>query len=590
MHVQLHRFHAFALLMLALLPGFAASAGAASAALPSAEQELRALEIVAPTRSCADLKNVDLTTIAGKGSRIVSTEQTRREGVDVCSVEGILAPSIGFKVQLPEKTWGQRLLQVGCGGLCGSLQDHVGAADRCVPLSAGGFVIATTDMGHQGMGGEFGRDVQKREDFAHRAVHLTAVTSKRLIEAFYGRRAAYAYFTGCSDGGREAVVEAQRYPDDFNGIIAGAPAMNFQVQNGFYHAWQALANTGPDSKPILVAARLPLLHEAVLKQCDGLDGQVDGLITDPRACHFDPAVLQCPSEAKSSADCLTRAEVGAIRKFYDGPRDPQTGERLIVGGPQPGSELAWAGVFVPFAADQPIFSEMVALDALRNLIFATNPPDNFKLADLKFDTATFALLRAHHPLFDGTNPDLSGFHDAGGKLILWHGWADPHISPLNTIAYHEAVKRRMGAEQATLFERLYLLPGVYHCSGGEGPSLVDFLTPMMAWVEQGRAPEAVLTRQASPRQGPDSFGQPTGMKPGADKAVSARPQAPVAAKSPSASLRSRPLYPYPDVARYSSSGDIGDATSYRRAQPLTDSSLPTWVGEDFYTAESFLAH
>ena len=297
----------------------------------------------------------------GGGSRIASATEASRRGVAVCEVEGVLTSTIGFKVMLPLQTWAGRYLQVGCGGLCGHASLEVGAADGCALLEAGSFVIASTDMGHQGMGGEFGQDPQKREDFAHRAVHLTAVATKKLIRAFYGRDAAHAYFTGCSDGGREALVEAQRYPGDFDGIVAGAPAMNFQVQNSLYHAWQARSNTGTDGKAVLAASRLPLLHQAVLDRCDRLDGQVDGVILDPRACRFDPGVLLCRSNRpEDAASCLTAAEVEAVRRLYDGPRDAATSERLTIGGPQPGSELAWAGVFVPREAGQPTAPKKIA--------------------------------------------------------------------------------------------------------------------------------------------------------------------------------------------------------------------------------------
>jgi hypothetical protein len=193
----------------------------------------------AGTRTCADLLELDLTDIGGVGSRVTHAAGAQDRGVAVCVVEGTLAPSIGFRVQLPQTIWTGRYLQVGCGGLCGQVSLRVGAAEGCAPLGAGGFAIASTDMGHQGQGGEFGRDPQKREDFAHRGVHATAVAAKKLIRAFYGREAERSYFSGCSDGGREALVEAQRYPEDFDGIVAGAPAMNFQVQNSLYHAWQA---------------------------------------------------------------------------------------------------------------------------------------------------------------------------------------------------------------------------------------------------------------------------------------------------------------------------------------------------------------
>lgn len=499
------------------------------------------------TRACSELLGVDLGGVGGSGSRVTSATQASDRGAAVCAVEGVLPPTIGFKVQLPLRTWTGRYLQAGCGGLCGRVSLEVDAAEGCAPLEAGGFVIASTDMGHQGMGGEFGRDPQKRADFAHRAVHLTAVASKKLIRAFYGRDAAHAYFTGCSDGGREALIEAQRYPGDFDGIVAGAPAMNFQVQNSLYHAWQARSNTGADGKAILAASRLPLLHQAVLGQCDRLDGQVDGVIVDPRVCRFDPGVLLCRSNSSEDATkCLTAAEVEAVRRLYEGPRDAATGERLTIAGPQPGSELSWAGVFVPRAADQPIFSERIALDALRNLVFESNPEAGFGLKDVRFDRATFDRLRPLHALYDATNPDLSAFAGRGGKLILWHGWADPHISPINTVAYHDAVERSMGRRRVGTFVRLYLLPAVYHCFGGERPSLVDLLTPAIDWVERGVAPDAVIAR------------------------------------SPGQETRSRPVFPYPAVAQYDGKGDPNEASSYVRAAPLFSAESPDWAGSDFY--------
>lgn len=556
-----------------------------------------ALATATPVRGCADLAGVDLTGIGGAGSRVTRAGETTSDGVAVCSVEGTLAPAIGFRVDLPTRSWTRRYLQVGCGGLCGRVSLEVGAAEGCPVLAAGGFAVASTDMGHEGTGGGFGRDPQKRADFAHRAVHLTAVAARALIRSFYGREPAYAYFTGCSDGGREALVEAQRHPGDFDGIIAGAAAMNFQVQNGLYHAWQARSNTGPDGKAILLAGRLPVLHDAVLTACDALDGRADGLVSAPGACRFDPASVRCRAGQDSTA-CLTPEEVAVVRRLYDGPRDPATGERLTVGGPQFGSELAWAGVFVPHSADRPIMSERFALDALRTLIFETDPPAGFTLADLAFDRATFDRLRPRHPLFDATDPDLSAFAARGGKLILWHGWADPHISPLNTVAYHEAVRAQVGEARAEAFERLYLLPGVHHCSGGEGPSLIDLLTPMMLWVERGQAPDAIVARQAPPGRG-NGFGQPGdaargGDGPGAPPpgttppsgatpgGMAPPPGAGVRAEQPPAPSRSRPVYPYPFVAAYDGTGDPDRASSYRRGGPLAAVRTPDWAGSDFY--------
>jgi hypothetical protein len=540
-----------------------------------------ALPVVAPVISCHDLVQTDLTAIGGAGSKIVRAGETTHDGVAVCAVEGQLAPTVGFVVYLPTKTWTQRYLQIGCGGLCGNIPRQVGAADGCVPLTDGGFAIAGTDMGHASRGGEFARDLQKRADFAYRGVHVTALAAKALIKAFYGRPQAYAYFSGCSDGGREALVEAQRYPADFNGILAGAAAMNFEVQNSLYHGWQGRADIGADGKPILLASRLPLLHRAVLAACDDLDGLKDGLITDPRICNFDPASLQCPNpDTSDDPACLSTADVAVVRKLYDGPRDAATGTRLTVGGPQFGSELAWAGLFVPAAASGVPSSQGMALDALRNIIFETNPPDGYAVTDLKFDLATFARLRPHHPLLDATNPDLSAFAAAGGKLILWHGWADQHISPFNTIAYHLAVETVMGKTRAESFERLYLLPGVYHCGGGEGPSQIDFLTPVMAWVERGLVPQGVVAHSASRKSGPSSFGQP----PRGDKTAKADAKPPMMPMMPEAPaiIRSRPVYPYPAVAVYNGYGDPNAATSFHLGAPLGADAVPPWAGSDFY--------
>lgn len=528
-------------------------------------------QVVGPVASCSSLSGVDLTSIGGAGSRVVTAkQQVNDDGVAVCAVAGVLAPSIGFQMELPTRTWTQRYLQVGCGGLCGSISLDAPAANGCVPLHDGRFVVASTDMGHQGNGGAFGSDPQKRADFAYRGVHLTALASKALIEAFYGQQPEYSYFSGCSDGGREALVEAQRYPDDFNGIVAGAPAMNFQVQNSLLHGWQAQVNKAPDGRAVLVASRLPVLHKAVLAQCDGLDGQTDGLLSDPRICEFDPATIECAPDEDSS-QCLTAAEVRTARLIYQGPRDVETGERLAVGGPQPGSELAWSGVFVPETVDDPLFSETIALDALRYLVFEAAPQPAYTLDQLAFNAETFDRLRARHPLFDATNPDLSAFARKGGKLILWHGWSDQHISPINTIAYHEAVQRYMGERQANRFERLYLVPGMYHCSGGEGPSEMDLLSPVMRWVESGWAPDEIIVHKAS-AEADEGMTAATSGKNAGDRH----------GKKPVSVAEGMPVYPYPYVARYAGRGNSHNGGAYKRGAPLTNALTPDWRGAGFY--------
>jgi feruloyl esterase len=585
-----------AAIVLLTVPGMAHAASAGPAALP----------LLKPALACTALKDVDLTDIGGPGSKVTAATETSDGAAVICTVEGNLAPTIGFKVTLPAHGWNQRYLQVGCGGLCGRISLNVGAADGCAPLGAGSFALASTDMGHQGGGGEFGADPQKRSDFAHRAVHLTSVAAKKLIRAFYGQPAAFSYFSGCSDGGREALMEAQRYPEDFNGIIAGAPAMIFQVQNSLHHAWLARSNTGSDGKPIITADRLGLIHKAVLAQCDGLDGQKDDLISEPRLCQVNEKPLICKDNpTQKGTDCLSTIEAAALRALYDGPRDPTSGERLLPGSPQPGSELAWAGVFVPRDASQSPFSERIALDAIRNLVFEQNPPASFSLADFSFDKATLEKLRALHPLYDATNPDLSGLQKAGGKLILWHGWADEHISPLNTIAYHEAVQAQMGKDKAAGFERLYLLPGVRHCGNGEGPSHIDLLTPIMAWVEGGQAPDMILARQqpldkkmAQQGRGFGAAEAPRGMAPGGAGGPPPGGPPPGGAGGPPPGMgpmmaagpvieRTRPLFPYPEIARYDGKGDPNKPESYQRAPALFTGTALAWAGSDFFKPYSF---
>ena len=462
-----------------------------SVASPAQTPALPNLAPVTASLSCAALGSIDLSKAVGADTKILSADSQAGRNGPVCVVKGNIAPHIRFEAQLPVKGWTQRYLQTGCGGLCGILAVNVDHAETCQPYQDGQLVMASTDMGHDGGMGDasFGADPQQRIDFAYRGVHLTAVAVKALIAKFYGQPAKYAYFSGCSDGGREALMEAQRYPDDFDGIAAGAPAMNFQVQNSFYHAWMARSNTDAQGHAILTADKLPVLHAAALAQCDALDGLKDGQITDPRQCHFDPSVTRCAANATDAKDCLSAAQVATVKKFYAGPQDAQ-GHRLVVGSVQPGSELQWRGVFVPETADGKIFSTDIALQSLKNVIFENNPPASMQLKDFAFDRATFDKVRQLHGLYDATNPDLHAFVGHGGKLLLWHGWADPHISPLNTIAYYQAVQQKLGAN-AGQSVRLFLFPGMGHCGGGEGPSQFDILTPLMAWVEQQHAPQQI---------------------------------------------------------------------------------------------------
>lgn len=536
----------------------------------------RALGTVLPVVDCASLADIDLSSIGGAGSKVMSVREVVKGDV-FCEVKGLLKPTINFTVLLPINSWSQRFLQLGCGGLCGRVLLQLDGAAGCAPLNNSGFVIAATDMGHATGEADFGNNPQKRRDFAYRSVHLTSVATKKLITTYYGRGPTYAYFSGCSDGGREALVEAQRYPNDFNGIIAGAPVNAFQVHKALDHGWNAVSNTDISGHAILTARQLPLIHQAVLAQCDAEDGQKDGLISSPQNCHFDPSVLSCAglsADNIAGEDCLSEAQISALRKIYGGPRDSATGQRLTPGGPLPGSELAWGGLFVPKKIGDLNYSQSVALSTLKYLNFEKNPPASFTLKDLKFTQQTLSNLSKLHPLYDSTNPNLQPFYAAGGKLILWHGWADPSISPLNSLAYHQALAQTMGAMTREKFERLYMLPGVYHCSGGDGPSQIDFLSPMLDWVEQGRAPDRIVTYQVVPGQ--------------KSKLVTKALQGDMRLEYIADDAESRPIFPYPDYAVYSGKGDEKKAASYLRARLSNVPASYPWLGEGMLKPYAFM--
>jgi feruloyl esterase len=384
-------------------------------------------------------------------------------------------------------------------------------------------------------------------------------------------------------------MEAQRYPADFQGIAAGAPAMNFTTQNTFYHGWNARVNTGADGQPILTADKLPILHQAAIAACDALDGLKDGLISDPTRCNFDPLVTQC-KPGDDPTRCLTPAQVNAARELYRGAHD-EAGNRFVLSGPMPGSELSWVGVFIPPPGQTRAMSQMISTGTLKYLAYETNPAASFTLADFHFDRATFEATTRLHSLYDATDPDLAPFSKAGGKLLLWHGWADPHISPMNSIAYFTAMQRVMGAANVERFARFYLFPGGYHCGGGEGPFDFDLLTPLMSWAERGVAPNELVARHVAGGFGPGGPrgpnapmgpGGPNGsMGPGGPNAPMGPPPG---AMNPAARPdRTRPVYPYPFTAKYRGSGNINDASSFEQgpAQPV-DAKLFDWLGSGFY--------
>mgnify|MGYP003365702782 FL=1 len=542
--------------------------------------DIVSLPVVRPILSCEALDNVDLThalgaEVHGQKAALLQTPKGK-----FCKVTGQIAPTISFEVDLPMEHWTQRFLLGGCGGLCGMTQVGVSNAGACVPALNGEFVMAGDDMGHTGsmMGlaqGEFGKDPQKRIDFAYRANHVTALAAKALTAAFYGQAPKYSYFVGCSDGGREALMEAQRYPEDFDGISAGAPAALFAVQNSFYHAWNVRGNQRADGTNILLQNRVGVLHDAVIRHCDTLSGVKDGILEEPRACHFDPVWVQCAAGQSDTSHCLTAEETQAALRLYKGATDA-AGRPYIIGGPLPGSELQWA---LPATARGESMSQGIAASAIAYVIPLQVDEKAADLTRFHFDDASFATMTKLAPLYNAENTNLRTFHKHGGRLILWHGLADQSISPLNTIAYYQGVQREMGVEQTDSFLKFYLLPGVGHCGNGEGFPQVDFLSPLMAWTESGIAPNAIRTEKTAHGDGPmgpppEGHGKPPA---GGQIHMAPMPSQPYA-RPDAAAIASRPVYPYPYIAQYVGVGDVNDAGNYRPVKlPV---SLPVTFASD----------
>ncbi|WP_306214549.1 tannase/feruloyl esterase family alpha/beta hydrolase [Actinoplanes sp. RD1] len=441
-----------ALLLLLGTCGFASPSGLAD------------LEPLDPVIACADVTGLALPGVTLASATVAGAN---------CEVRGTIAPANTIVVRLPLGGWTQRYVQTGCGGLCGNATINYGQAAGCPVIEDGSVAGATTDMGHQGQndGSWAAGNPQAQIDFAYRGVHETAVTAKKIITAFYGRAPRYSYFTGCSDGGREALMEAQRFPDDFDGIAAGAPANNMAVQNTFHHAWNVLANRDASGKAILLADKLPLIHNAVLAAC----GPV---LDDPRRCHFDPFSLVCADPAT----CLTGAEATVVRKLHDGAVDARGNRLEVPVGHEWGSELEWT-LFVPATPTQTVASENFALSYLRYLADPNHARPAYQLSDLKLTVESFwRTVLPSSTYLAAMDPDLSAFRRSGGKLLLWHGWNDQHIAPRSTLAYFSEL------QDPARYARLYMFPGVAHCGGGQP---FDVLTPVMAWVETGRTPGSI---------------------------------------------------------------------------------------------------
>jgi hypothetical protein len=457
---------------------------------------------IAPAVSCASLAAMDFSQAApGSPTQITSATTISYNGGTYCDVQGIQPPQLQFDLRLPVSTWTGRYVQEGCGGYCGAVTPGAPqAATDCPAVTGNELALATDNEGHTGSGFDalFGWDPGMRVSYAYSSEHDLALAAKAIIRAYYGQGPTYSYFDGCSDGGREALVEAERYPHDFNGILAGAPEIYASELNGEVQAWNILANMSSSGQEILTAEKLPALHAAVDAAC----ANAQGYIADPRTCAFNPASIQCPLGTDSDS-CLTPAQVAVVTKLYQGPRDPQGGN-LYPGGEPYGSELGWTGWFIDPAADTSWPADTIdygaATGMLEDLAFQTNPPASFNLTDWNFSLKNYEKLTALNGLNDATDPNLSTFEKAGGKIIIWQGFEDPAINPFGTINYYKGVVQDAGGFAASQqFSRLYEIPGGYHCLGGGAPSVsVDLLDPLFSWVEKGVAPGMITASLTSP--------------------------------------------------------------------------------------------
>ncbi|WP_293897668.1 tannase/feruloyl esterase family alpha/beta hydrolase [Phenylobacterium sp.] len=462
---------------------------------------------------------------------------------EICRVEGTIAPTIGFLLRMPTRAWNGKFMMGGCGGPCGNYLE-----DRIDQALVRNYAVVTTDMGHKGSGWLFAyNNPQGQTDFAYRATHLTAVVAKEIVADYYGRAASYNYFVGCSTGGRQALIEAQRFPTDFNGILSGAPVYDEIGDTPYFLEWNNLVNTGRDGRSILTREMLPDLHKAVLSACDQIDGLKDGLIQNPLTCAFDPKTIVCKPGA-ATGFCLTREQADVVQKFHDGARNSK-GEKLYFGMPW-GSEEQWA-LFIG-ADGRQHWPNGTSITGFMG--FERSPGGSYRLTDFDYDRDP-ARLDMPGVIQNPVNPDLSRFRWAGGKLILFHGWNDNNIPAQASIEYYQAAQRANGGEAATRqFFRFFMPPAINHCRGGEGGGEIDWITALEGWVEKGQAPDQVIAYRpvkpypTTPR-GLEDYGL-TYSKFG--RHPLARDYYDTA----------RPVYAYPVVAKYLGKGDPADARSW----------------------------
>jgi feruloyl esterase len=434
-------------------------------------------------------------------------------------------PAINFEVWMPVTGWNGKFQGVGGSGYAGVISyAAMGAA-----LNRG-YATASTDTGHTGGTGSALFALGHPElvvDFGHRAIHEMTLKAKALVGAFYERAPTRSYFVGCSTGGRQGLMEAQRYPIDYDGIVAGSSATFY----GHHHAaqlWVASA-TLKDHASYLPPSTYPLINKAVLAACDARDGVSDGLLEDPRRCRFDPKTLLCSSGRSDS--CLTAPQVETVQRIYSAVRNPRTGQEIFPPLP-PGSELSWA---TQAAGPEP---SRLATEFFKYFVFED---PNWDWRTFDFDRDVSRADAKIGPIVTAMDPDLKVFNAKGGKFIMYHGWNDQLIAAENSVNYYNGVVALFGAQQTDRFFRLFMAPGMQHCGGGPGPNTFDAVSALERWVEEGKAPQHITASHST------------------DGVVD----------------RTRPLCPYPQVAAYKGHGSIDEAANFECK--ITPSSNPAGV-------------
>jgi hypothetical protein len=455
-----------------------------------------------------------------------------------CRVNGMLSPEVAFEVSLPEK-WNGRFYMIGNGGHAGeSLDDPGRVAQRNEALKLG-FAFAQTNTGHDTRrepGATFVlSDPRKAIDYAYRAVHLTAVTAKAVTRQYFGRQVSHAYWNSCSNGGRQGLIEAQRYPQDFDGLLVNAP---WTDQTGF--TLGAMWNQRAVTAAPLNAAKLSLLAQRVMQRCDAIDGLEDGLIGDPRQCPFDARRDVPACAAGSDTDnCLTTAQAEAINQIYSGP---VSRGKLLFPGFMPGSEAvitgfgggapvsAWLGMIVPAQPGAKPADFNLAEGTMRYLVHSPPQPD-YDTAGFDFDRDV-KRLDAWGARANAKSTNLDALRKRGGKVLMTYGWSDQILQPLMGVHYYESLQKRYGRNTGD-FARLFMVPGMTHCAGGIGTDRFDAMSALIDWVEGGHAPDTLAAARV------------------VDGKV----------------VRTRPLCPYPQVARHSGSGSIDEAINFSCVAP-----------------------